>query len=188
MLFLHLQAYTPKYFAVKDWFKGNGIDFKCYSQYDVFRDKTDESELKVWLNGEEYTFDINVPGFGESVLAFGKEHDLVDELLAPTSKRFVLFPIRHEDIWEFYKKSEACFWTAEEIDLAQDYNDWTEKLNDDERFFLKHILCFFAASDGIVNENLCENLRWSAQIRRCDSSMGSRLRWKIYTAKRTDCS
>ena len=55
------------------------------------------------------------------------------------------------------KKSEACFWTAEEIDLAQDYNDWTEKLNDDERFFLKHILCFFAASDGIVNENLCEN-------------------------------
>ena len=101
--FSHLQAYTP-ILCRQGLVQGNGIDFKCYSQYDVFRDKTDESELKVWLNGEEYTFDINAPGFGESVLAFGKEHDLVDELLAPTSKRFVLFPIRHEDIWEFYKK------------------------------------------------------------------------------------
>ena len=67
------------------------------------------------------------------------------------------FPIEHDDIWNFYKKSEASFWTAEEIDLAADLVDWNEKLNDNERYFIKHILAFFAASDGIVNENLAEN-------------------------------
>ncbi|TXI84560.1 MAG: ribonucleoside-diphosphate reductase, partial [Crocinitomicaceae bacterium] len=65
--------------------------------------------------------------------------------------------IQHHDIWDLYKKQEACFWTAEEIDLHQDITDWSTKLNDDERYFIKHILAFFAASDGIVNENLAEN-------------------------------
>lgn len=60
-------------------------------------------------------------------------------------------------MWEWYKKCEASFWTAEEIDLSEDLNDWKEKLTDDERYFIKHILAFFAASDGIVNENLAEN-------------------------------
>jgi ribonucleoside-diphosphate reductase beta chain len=60
-------------------------------------------------------------------------------------------------LWEWYKKQEACIWTAEEIDLHEDLNDWNNKLNDDERYFIKHILAFFAASDGIVNENLAEN-------------------------------
>jgi ribonucleoside-diphosphate reductase beta chain len=60
-------------------------------------------------------------------------------------------------LWEWYKKCEACFWTAEEIDLSEDLNDWNNKLNEDERYFIKHILAFFAASDGIVNENLAEN-------------------------------
>lgn len=60
-------------------------------------------------------------------------------------------------MWEWYKKCEACFWTAEEIDLSEDLNDWNNKLNEDERYFVKHILAFFAASDGIVNENLAEN-------------------------------
>jgi ribonucleoside-diphosphate reductase beta chain len=60
-------------------------------------------------------------------------------------------------LWEWYKKCEACFWTAEEIDLSEDLNDWNNKLNEDERYFVKHILAFFAASDGIVNENLAEN-------------------------------
>jgi ribonucleoside-diphosphate reductase beta chain len=69
----------------------------------------------------------------------------------------VIFPIKHHDIWEWYKKMEASFWTAEEIDLSQDLNDWNNKLSDDERYFVKHILAFFAASDGIVNENLAEN-------------------------------
>jgi len=80
-----------------------------------------------------------------------------EPILTPNDDRFVLFPIKHHDIWEEYKKQEASFWTAEEIDLHQDLHDWTHKLNDDERYFIKHILAFFAASDGIVNENLAEN-------------------------------
>lgn len=80
-----------------------------------------------------------------------------EPILVKSNDRFVLFPIQHDDIWKFYKKAEASFWTAEEIDLAQDLVDWTEKLSDDERYFIKHVLAFFAASDGIVNENLAEN-------------------------------
>jgi len=81
----------------------------------------------------------------------------VEPILAKDNSRFVLFPIKHDDIWSFYKKAEASFWTAEEIDLSPDLIDWENKLNDDERHFVKHILAFFAASDGIVNENLAEN-------------------------------
>lgn len=81
-----------------------------------------------------------------------------EPLLRENPGRFVLFPIEHNDIWSFYKKSEASFWTAEEIDLHQDISDWTHKLNDNERHFIKHVLAFFAASDGIVNENLAENM------------------------------
>ncbi|MEH0157914.1 ribonucleoside-diphosphate reductase small subunit [Limibacter armeniacum] len=79
-----------------------------------------------------------------------------EPILKENNDRFVLFPIQHADIWEFYKKAEASFWTAEEIDLSQDLTDW-EKLNDGERHFVSHVLAFFAASDGIVNENLAEN-------------------------------
>jgi ribonucleoside-diphosphate reductase beta chain len=82
---------------------------------------------------------------------------LVEPILQENKNRFVIFPIKHHDIWEWYKKMEASFWTAEEIDLSQDINDWNNKLNDEERYFIKHILAFFAASDGIVNENLAEN-------------------------------
>lgn len=81
----------------------------------------------------------------------------VEPILQENKNRFVIFPIKHHDIWEWYKKMEASFWTAEEIDLSQDLNDWNNKLNDDEKYFIKHILAFFAASDGIVNENLAEN-------------------------------
>jgi len=81
----------------------------------------------------------------------------MEPILQQNSDRFVLFPIKHDDIWNFYKKAEASFWTAEEIDLQQDLVDWESKLNDDERHFIKHVLAFFAASDGIVNENLAEN-------------------------------
>ena len=80
-----------------------------------------------------------------------------EPILQENPDRFVLFPIEHDDIWAFYKKAEASFWTAEEIDLSQDLIDWADKLNDDERHFIKHVLAFFAASDGIVNENLAEN-------------------------------
>lgn len=81
----------------------------------------------------------------------------IEPILQENKNRFVIFPIKHHDIWEQYKMMEASFWTAEEIDLSQDLNDWNNKLNDDERYFIKHILAFFAASDGIVNENLAEN-------------------------------
>src|SRR5690554_5351593 len=82
---------------------------------------------------------------------------LPEPILEENKDRFVLFPIKHDDIWAFYKKEEASFWTAEEIDLAPDLIDWETKLNEDERYFIKHVLAFFAASDGIVNENLAEN-------------------------------
>ena len=81
----------------------------------------------------------------------------VEPILQENNSRFVLFPIEHDDIWSFYKRAEASFWTAEEIDLAADLVDWETKLNDNERHFIKHVLAFFAASDGIVNENLAEN-------------------------------
>ena len=80
-----------------------------------------------------------------------------EPILKENNNRFVLFPIEHDDIWKFYKKAEASFWTAEEIDLSPDLIDWENKLNDDEKYFIKHVLAFFAASDGIVNENLAEN-------------------------------
>ena len=80
-----------------------------------------------------------------------------EPILQSSKDRFVIFPIKHDDIWDYYKKAEASFWTAEEIDLFPDLVDWEEKLNDDERHFIKHVLAFFAASDGIVNENLAEN-------------------------------
>lgn len=83
---------------------------------------------------------------------------MMEPILKENPNRFVLFPIEHDDIWKFYKQSEACFWTASEIDLHQDLHDWANKLNDNERHFIKHVLAFFAASDGIVNENLAENM------------------------------
>jgi ribonucleoside-diphosphate reductase beta chain len=82
---------------------------------------------------------------------------MTEPILEENKDRFVLFPIKYKDIWEFYKKAEASFWTAEEIDLASDATDWNNKLNDNERHFIKHVLAFFAASDGIVNENLAVN-------------------------------
>lgn len=79
-----------------------------------------------------------------------------EPILKENKDRFVLFPIRQHEIWKFYKQAEASFWTAEEIDLSQDGKDW-EAMNDGERHFIKHVLAFFAASDGIVNENLAEH-------------------------------
>lgn len=90
-----------------------------------------------------------------------KELEKDEPLLQENPRRFVLFPIQHHDIWQFYKKAEASFWTAEEVDLSKDLTDWN-KLKDEERYFVKHVLAFFAASDGIVNENLVE--RFSAEV------------------------
>jgi ribonucleoside-diphosphate reductase beta chain len=86
-----------------------------------------------------------------------------EPILQENKDRFVLFPIKHPDIWAMYKQAEASFWTAEEIDLAQDLKHWDE-LNEGERHFISHILAFFAASDGIVNENLVVNFMKEIQI------------------------
>src|SRR6266446_210861 len=87
-------------------------------------------------------------------------------LLEENKERFVLFPIRYPKIWEMYKKAEASFWTAEEIDLSHDQKDW-DKMNDGERHFISHVLAFFAASDGIVNENLVE--RFSNEVQAAEA-------------------
>jgi len=84
-------------------------------------------------------------------------------LLEENKERFVLFPIKYPKIWEMYKKHEASFWTAEEIDLSPDLKDWAN-LNDGERHFISHVLAFFAASDGIVNENLAVNFMQEVQL------------------------
>ena len=86
----------------------------------------------------------------------------MEPLLTENPNRFVLFPIQHNDMWQMYKQAEASFWTAEEIDLGQDQKDW-ESLNDGERHFISHVLAFFAASDGIVNENLAVNFMQEVQ-------------------------
>src|SRR6185436_1898557 len=85
-----------------------------------------------------------------------------EPILTENKNRFVLFPIKYDDIWQMYKQAEASFWTAEEIDLTQDLVDW-DKLNDGERHFISHVLAFFAASDGIVNENLATSFLQEVQ-------------------------
>lgn len=84
-------------------------------------------------------------------------------LLRENKDRFVLLPIKYPAVWEMYKKHEASFWTAEEIDLSQDQKDW-DSLNKGERHFISHVLAFFAASDGIVNENLATNFMQEVQL------------------------
>ncbi|PVF96458.1 putative small subunit of ribonucleotide reductase [Serendipita vermifera] len=90
-----------------------------------------------------------------------------EPLLKESQRRFVLFPIQYHEIWQMYKKAEASFWTAEEMDLSKDLHDWENKLNDNERHFISHVLAFFAASDGIVNENLVE--RFSGEVQAAEA-------------------
>jgi ribonucleoside-diphosphate reductase beta chain len=80
-----------------------------------------------------------------------------EHILKENHSRFVIFPLKYMDIWEMYKTAQMSNWTAEEIDLTQDLTDWEEKLNNDEKHYIKNVLAFFAASDGIVNSNLCNN-------------------------------
>ena len=87
----------------------------------------------------------------------------MEVLLEENKERFVLLPIKYPKIWEMYKKAEQSFWTAEEVDLHADLKDW-ERLKDGEKHFIKHVLAFFAASDGIVNENLAVNFMREIQI------------------------
>ena len=86
-----------------------------------------------------------------------------DPLLSEDTKRYVIFPIKRDDVWKMYKKAEANFWTTEELDLSKDLKDFNG-LNEDERYFIENILAFFAASDGIVNENLVERFCKDVQL------------------------
>ncbi|KAI5697723.1 hypothetical protein M8J75_014653 [Diaphorina citri] len=92
-----------------------------------------------------------------------KENVETEPLLRDNPRRFVIFPIQYQDIWKMYKKAEASFWTAEEVDLSKDLSHWN-KLTRDEKYFISHVLAFFAASDGIVNENLVERFTQEVQI------------------------
>ncbi|WFD32953.1 ribonucleoside-diphosphate reductase [Malassezia sp. CBS 17886] len=107
--------------------------------------------------------------YGKGVEEAGAEEEEEEEepLLVENSRRFVLFPIRYHEIWQMYKKAEASFWTAEEIDLSKDLHDWDNRMNDNERHFVSHVLAFFAASDGIVNENLLE--RFSGEVQAAEA-------------------
>lgn len=87
----------------------------------------------------------------------------LEPLLRENPKRFVIFPIQYHDLWKMYKKAEASFWTAQEVDLSKDLIDW-QKLKPEEKHFISHVLAFFAASDGIVNENLAERFYREIQI------------------------
>lgn len=89
-------------------------------------------------------------------------NDSVEPVLRPDPSRFTTFPIKHPEIWKFYKKAEAALWTAEELDYSADVKDW-ESLTDDERYFLEHVLAFFAGSDGIVLENLMSTFSTEVQ-------------------------
>ncbi|KYQ90215.1 ribonucleotide reductase small subunit [Tieghemostelium lacteum] len=91
-------------------------------------------------------------------------NNVEEPILKENKDRFVLFPIKYPDIWNMYKQAEASFWTAEEIDLASDINEWENKLNENEKHFISNVLAFFAASDGIVNENLATKFMSEVQI------------------------
>ncbi|GMR33520.1 hypothetical protein PMAYCL1PPCAC_03715, partial [Pristionchus mayeri] len=99
-------------------------------------------------------------------------NDATEPILIAEENRFVLFPIKHHDIWSFYKKAVASFWTVEEVNLTQDRNDWENRLNENERFFVSRVLAFFAASDGIVNENLVERFCNEVQYQEAKSFYG----------------
>ncbi|KAI9641678.1 Ribonucleotide-diphosphate reductase (RNR), small subunit [Ciborinia camelliae] len=125
---------------------------------------------------ENVSFDVDAPIVEEVKKPIVEEQNVVkvasgikaeeadEPLLQENPNRFVLFPIKYHEIWQMYKKAEASFWTAEEIDLSKDLHDWSNRLNDDERYFISHVLAFFAASDGIVNENLVERFSGEVQI------------------------
>ena len=99
----------------------------------------------------------------EDVVEDFKSLVIEEPLLKKNPHRFVILPIQYDDIWQMYKKAEASFWTAEEVDLSKDLVHW-ENLKPEEKYFISHVLAFFAASDGIVNENLVERFMQEVQI------------------------
>lgn len=104
-----------------------------------------------------------------------KEEKTFDHILTNNPNRYVLFPIQDNDIWNMYKKALDSFWVVQEIDCSKDIKDWNNKLNDDERYFLSMILAFFAASDGIVVENLAVRFMKDVQLAEARCFYGSQI-------------
>jgi len=126
-------------------------DARRSSSPDSEVEKNESEELAL---RKRFVGDINLP-------------ESQEPLLMESKRRFVLFPIQYHEIWQMYKKAEASFWTAEEVDLSKDLHDWNNRLSDNERHFISHVLAFFAASDGIVNENLVE--RFSNEVQAAEA-------------------
>ncbi|KAG6372941.1 ribonucleotide reductase [Boletus reticuloceps] len=119
-------------------------DKKRFSSPDTLADESDSEQDEVDVLCTKFVGEADLP-------------ESEEPLLKESRGRFVLFPIQYHEIWQMYKKAEASFWTAEEMDLSKDVHDWNNRLNDNEHHFVSHVLAFFAASDGIVNENLIEH-------------------------------
>lgn len=107
---------------------------------------------------------LTTPAVNNNASTLNESEHEEEALLMDNPNRFVLFPIKYHDVWQMYKKAEASFWTVEEVDLSKDIPHWETRLNDDERFFIGRVLAFFAASDGIVNENLVSRFSREVQI------------------------
>ncbi|KAJ7264067.1 ferritin-like superfamily [Mycena haematopus] len=123
------------------------------------RHVVDDARRSASPESEDDNVELHKKFVGEITLPESEE-----PLLKESRRRFVLFPIQYHEIWQMYKKAEASFWTAEEMDLSKDLHDWDNRLNADERHFISHVLAFFAASDGIVNENLLERFSNEVQV------------------------
>ncbi|KAG1892578.1 ribonucleotide reductase [Suillus subluteus] len=124
-----------------------------------------ESRQKLSLS-DPFLYSEECNGMNSSSTSYesGVSEGECEPLLMPSQRRFVLFPIQYHEIWNMYKKAEASFWTAEEMDLSTDIVHWNTRLTANERHFISHILAFFAASDGIVNENLVERFSNEVQV------------------------
>lgn len=143
---------------------------ESFSKIDMSASPTKKEQAKAAGVKEEEETEVVSANPDEVYGKFVGEVDMNEEdepLLVENKRRFVLFPIRYHEIWQMYKKAEASFWTAEEIDLSKDLHDWDNRLNDNERHFISHVLAFFAASDGIVNENLLE--RFSSEVQAAEA-------------------
>ncbi|OWK63335.1 Ribonucleoside-diphosphate reductase subunit M2 [Lonchura striata] len=116
---------------------------------------------RIFQEGDGNPVSVERPGTAPALVPRGAQEE--EPLLRENPRRFVIFPIQYHDIWQMYKKAEASFWTAEEVDLSKDLQHW-ESLKPEEKYFISHVLAFFAASDGIVNENLVERFSQEVQI------------------------
>jgi len=124
----------------------------------------DESKYNALLKENQRLVQLLVKSYEVKEELKNKKEEQTDVMLSEDEKRYVIFPIKYDEIWKMYKKAEANFWTAEELDLSKDLNDFNGKMNEGERYFVENVLAFFAASDGIVNENLVERFCNDVQI------------------------